>query len=43
MIDKTASTILLTANPSRITPPNGQQVDVTLSGTGSDAHRAWPG
>ncbi|MBA3334351.1 MAG: carboxypeptidase regulatory-like domain-containing protein, partial [Acidobacteria bacterium] len=36
-IDKTVPTINLKANPSRIYPPNGQSVTVTLSGVGSDA------
>ncbi|MEJ7699249.1 MAG: Ig-like domain repeat protein [Pyrinomonadaceae bacterium] len=36
-IDKTASTITLTANPSTIRSPNGKPVTVQLRGTGSDA------
>ncbi|HVF47053.1 MAG TPA: Ig-like domain repeat protein, partial [Pyrinomonadaceae bacterium] len=37
MIDKTAPTARLSASPSRIFPPDGRQVTVTLTGIGSDA------
>ena len=37
MIDKTAPTVSLSADPSEIWPPNGKTVDVTVSGSGSDA------
>ena len=36
-IDKTAPTLTLAADPSVIWPPNGQAVNVTLSGAGADA------
>lgn len=36
-IDKTAPVANLSASPSRIWPPNGRPIQVTLSGTGSDA------
>ena len=36
-IDKTAPTLTLSADPTVIWPPNGQTVNVTLSGTGADA------
>jgi uncharacterized lipoprotein YddW (UPF0748 family) len=37
MIDKTAPSIQLSADPAIIWPPNGKMVPVTLSGAGSDA------
>ena len=37
MIDKTAPQITLSANPSRIFPPNGKPVTVRLTGAGQDA------
>lgn len=37
MIDKTAPTISLSANPEEITPPNGKMVPVTLTLNGADA------
>lgn len=36
-IDKTAPTIQLDANPSRIFPPNGRPITVKLKGSGSDS------
>jgi uncharacterized lipoprotein YddW (UPF0748 family) len=36
-IDKTAPTLSTTADPTRIWPPNGKMVDVTISGSGTDA------
>ena len=36
-IDKTAPTLSATADPTRIWPPNGKMVDVTISGSGTDA------
>ena len=36
-IDKTAPTLTLSADPSVVWPPNGQTVNITLSGTGADA------
>lgn len=36
-IDKTAPAATITADPAKIWPPNGKIVDVTLSGSGSDA------
>jgi uncharacterized lipoprotein YddW (UPF0748 family) len=37
MIDKTAPTVSLSANPTEIKPPNGKMVPVTLSLEGADA------
>ena len=37
MIDKSAPTVSLSANPTSITPPNGKMVPVTLSLDGADA------
>lgn len=36
-IDKTAPAFTIAADPSTIWPPNGELVDVTVSGSGSDA------
>jgi hypothetical protein len=36
-IDKTAPTLALSATPARISPPNGQMVDVTIYAQGADS------
>ena len=36
-IDKTAPAATITADPAKLWPPDGRAVDVTLSGSGSDA------
>jgi hypothetical protein len=37
MIDKSAPTVSISANPEQITPPNGKMVPVTLTLSGADA------
>jgi hypothetical protein len=36
MVDTSDPTLQIAANPSRISPPNGTMVPVTISGTGAD-------
>ena len=37
MVDLTDPSVQITANPSRIWPPNGEMTNITLSGSGADA------